>query len=173
MQIKTNIFKEQEEPSRYKSVFDTILTPTNATVKETDEAFKNINNYGKYASNLRNIYNKDYEVLFDAIFGPSNPRQKSILDPTGTKFKPKTKDNIDAFTKIFYQGKVNIIIYKIDTDNNRLTFDNDANPHLTQAQLEKIIKEVLDNAGIEYKLNKEELSESKTIKLLDILKYAK
>jgi hypothetical protein len=172
MQIKTNIFKEQEEPSRYKSVFDIILTPTNATVEKVDEAFKNINNYGKYASNLRNIYNKDYEVLFDAIFGPSNPRQKSILDPTGTKFKPKTKDNIDAFTKIFYQGKVNIIMYEIYKDS-AIVFKNDANPHLTQTQLEKIIKEVLDNAGIEYKLNKEELSESKTIKLLDILKYAK
>jgi hypothetical protein len=166
----SKIFKEQEEPSRYKSVFDTILTPTNASIKETEEAFKNINNYGKYASNLRNIYNQDYETLFELIFGPQNIAQRKIADPTGTKFKPKTKENIDTFTKIFYKDKVNIIIYKIDENNNRLIFDNDANPHLTQPQLEKIIKEVLDNAGIEYELNKEELNESKTIKLLDILK---
>jgi hypothetical protein len=168
MDIK--IFKEQEEPSRYKSVFDTTLTPTNASIDEIEEAFKNINNYGKYASNLRNIYNEDYETLFELVFGPQNPFQRRIEDPKGTKFKPKTKENIDNFTKIFYSGKVNIIMYKVDKDNNRLIFNNDANPHLTQAQLEKIIKEVLNNAGISYKLSKEELNESKTIKLLDILK---
>jgi hypothetical protein len=174
MQTKINyIFKEQEEPSRYKSVFDTILIPTNATIEETDKAFKNINNYGKYASNLRNIYNADYEVLFELIFGPINAATKKILEKGGRVFLPKTKNNVDDFTKTFYQDKVNILIYKIDTNNNRLIFGNDANPHLTQAQLEKIVKEVLNNAGITYKLNKEELSESKTIKLLDILKYAK
>jgi proline dehydrogenase len=75
MQIKTNIFKEQEEPSRYKSVFDTILTPINATAKETDEAFSN---------------------AIDVIFDKKNNKNKSFICTHNTNDITKM---IELYTK--------------------------------------------------------------------------
>jgi hypothetical protein len=151
--------------------YDINVTPTEVTTDDVVKALSDINNYGIYISNMRNqpIVNQGIEKYFgnmDADGKKISPAGKaSIEKSTGKKFPIKTKTAIDDITMSLI-SKPNLLKYEVKGDS--IVFPQKGNP--TKEVTKRIIKTVLGNAGIKYKVKEVELAESKTIKFLDILR---
>jgi hypothetical protein len=122
-------------------------------------AFKNQDNYGIYLSQLISSKPNINKALED-YFGPSVPTRRIPLEKKrGKPFPPKTKQAIDDFIKDFNS---NIDILKYNIDNNNLIFPKHQNPE--KGLTKKIIKTVMDNAKLNYKLEDvENIEENKTM----------
>lgn len=156
-----NIFEsEQESPeqepsgfSAVKAEYDVVITPK-GKIDDAIKAFSSIDNYGIYASNIRNTGLNKGEInkAIDDHFGPTNPaKRKSIEKQTGKKFPIKTKQAMDDFIKTF---KSNPNLLKFAPKDNTLVFPQKSNP--SKDLTKRIIKTVLDKAGIEYDVKEKE-----------------
>jgi hypothetical protein len=158
---------ENEEDGNFsvgKTTYNLVVTPTEIEIvdKETGKsttrpatpediitALDNIDNYGIYASNVRNTavnkatINKEVEKYF------GTPIQRRS-DKTG-KLPPYNKPALDAFIKQF-TSKPQLL--KPTIEGNTVVFYQKGNP--TKVSTEKIIKTILNNAKIKYKLSEKE-----------------
>jgi hypothetical protein len=162
------IFEQEETPSfsKEKIEYDFMLTPTGASIDDVVAAFKNIDNYGIYISNMRNkaSVNKAIEMHFgnmDTDGKKIAPAKKSSIEKQrGEKFPIKTKDAIDNFVKSL-TSRPTLLNYEVKED--MLIFPKEKNP--TKDLTKKIIKTVMDTAGISYKLKeKESIDEIQSLK---------
>ena len=157
----------EQEPSGFsamKAEYDIAVTPKES-IEDAIAAFNDINNYGIYVSNIRNtgVNKAEINKAIEDYFGPNIPaKRKSIEKQTGKTFPIKTKQAIDDFIKSF-NSKPNLLKFVVKDD--MLIFPQKNNP--TKDVTKKIIKTVLNNAGIDYTVKeKETIMESKDIKSL-------
>jgi hypothetical protein len=116
------------------------------TTEDAIAAINDISNYGQYVSSMRSAKVTDKDL--QAHFGPSSPRAKAALEKErGEKFPVKTKQAIDDFIKAGVK-KPDLLNYELEDGN--LLFTVDRNPQ--RGKLRNILKTVMDNAGISYKL---------------------
>ena len=130
-----------------KVSYDLVLTPED-TVDNTVKALEDISNYGIYASNIRNTATNKAAInkAIEQHFGtPVQRRSKTNTFPI------YTKDALNDFIKQF-TSKPQLVSYTIK--DNTLVFPQKDNP--TKDLTKKIIKTVLDKAGIKYKLSEKE-----------------
>lgn len=128
------------------------------TIDDVIKAINTVEYYGPYISSMRGrkVTDKDLE----AHFGPSSPRLRmSIEKETGKKFPVKTKQAIDDFIK---QGIKTPDLLNYDIEEGQLIFTVDRNPQ--RGKLRNIIKTVMDNAGIPYKLKDKQESKKRKLK---------
>lgn len=142
---------------------------TYGDMKDYEEAFKNQDNYGIYLAQVRKSKPEINKALED-YFGPSVPTRKINAEKArGEPFPPKTKQAIDDFIKNI-TTKLNILKYNKDGKN--LIFPKHQNPEKNLTK--KIIKTVMDNAGLEYKLEDVgDIEEMKTMKKSTLRKIIK
>ena len=158
---------EEETPSSRISVdYDIYLTPE-GNIEDAISALKNIDNYGPYVSNMRN---KSYvEKAIEDYFGPSIPvKRKALEKERGKPFPIKTKQPIDDLVKSV-TSTPNLLKYEVK--GKEIVFPKSNNP--SKDLTKKIIKVVMDNAGIKFKTTeKETVSEVKITKtkLTEIIK---
>jgi hypothetical protein len=138
-----------------RAKLDLILTPQNASVEDVIAALGNRDNYGEYLINTRN--KKEVEAAIIKHFGPNLPTLKKPLEKKqGFPFPPKTRQAMEDLIKGF-EGKPNLVTYDI-YGGDKLLFPTDKNN--SQVTTANILKTVLGNAGIKYKLDKfEDLKE--------------
>ncbi len=146
---------EEDAQSRLALDFDIILTPK-TSVEDAVKALENMDNYGVYVSNMRNVAsNKAIEMYFgnmDAKGNKISPATKASIErQRGEKFPLKTKDAIDAFVKS-QTSKPNLLKY--DVKGNTLVFPKGSNP--AKDLTKKIIKTVMDSAGIDFTIKEKE-----------------
>jgi len=137
-----------------KVSYDLVLTPKDASVDDVISALENIDNYGRYASNIRNTATNKATInkAIEDYFGPNIPAKKKQLEKQrGVPFPPKTKQAIDDFVKQF-SSKPQLLTY--NTRGNSLVFPQNQNP--TKDLTKKIINTVLTNVNIDYKLTEKE-----------------
>ena len=130
-----------------KASYDLVLTPE-GTANDAVKALEDISNYGMYASNIRNTATNKAAInkAIEKHFGtPVQRRSKTNTFPV------YTKDALDAFIKQF-TSKPQLVSYTVK--GNTLVFPQKDNP--TKDLTKKIIKTVLDNAGINFKLSEKE-----------------
>jgi len=162
--IKEN---EEENPqSRISVDYDIHLTPE-GNIEDAISALKNIDNYGSYVSNMRN---KAYvEKAIEDYFGPSVPvKRKALEKERGKPFPIKTKQAIDDLVKSV-TSTPNLLKYEVK--GKEIVFPKANNP--SKDLTKKIIKVVMDSAGIKFKISeKEAVSEIKITKskLTEIIK---
>ena len=152
--------------------YNIMLVPDDASLSDVLSAFENIDNYGIYLSNMRgsNVKLKDAMI---AHFGPSIPTQKinALKKRGGEPFPPKTKQAVDKFIKDFTAGttgKPNLLSYEVGPGGS-LVFPFNKNP--SKEVTKKIIKTVMDKAGISYELKDiEALGENISSKISNIIK---
>lgn len=156
--------QEQPRSSVAKAEYDIVITPK-GSIDDVVKAFNNMDNYGIYISNIRNTGLNKVEInkAIEDHFGPNIPaKRKSIEKKTGKPFPVKTKQAMDDFIKTF-KSKPNLL--KFTPKGDTLVFPQKTNP--SKDLTKKIIKTVLDNAGIEYDVKeKETLNEIKLIQLV-------
>lgn len=161
---KDHVNEAQEEggPGFYDTSKSNIsIYPLENTLEEMIAALDNLDNYGKFLSNLRNT-KIGLENALEAHFGPTHPVKKRTLEKKrGEPFPLKTKQSINDFIKSF-STKSNILTY--DIENETLVFPNNENP--TKEMTKKIIATVMKNAGIKYKLEDKEIQETLSETLL-------
>lgn len=161
----------EESPTRSKEdiVYDLVLTPLAASVEDAIVALENVDNYGKYVSNIRNT-KADIEKAVEDHFGPNQRFTKAKLEKErGKPFPPKTKKAIDDFIRTL-QPKPRLLRYEVVGDT--IIFPAKFNP--TKKATENIIDTVMTTAGIKYSLSeKEALSELKRLVKEEILKFYK
>jgi hypothetical protein len=137
-----------------KVSYDLVLTPKDVSVDDVISALENIDNYGRYASNIRNTATNKATInkAIEDYFGPNTPAKKKQLEKQrGVPFPPKTKQAIDDFVKQF-SSKPQLLTYNIS--GNSLVFPQNQNP--TKDLTKKIINTVLTNVSIDYKLTEKE-----------------
>lgn len=162
---------EDEKSSRFTMDHDVMISTPD--VEGALEALKNIDNYGIYISNMRNKSNveKAIQVYFGNMDEKGNkisPAKKSSIEKQrGEKFPIKTKDAIDAFVKSL-TSKPTLLTYDIKGD--KIVFPKDKNPSIETTK--KIIKTVMDTAGIKYKFvtEKEIAKENKEKELRSLIR---
>ena len=148
---------EMDDDGKYsvgKVSYDLVLTPKDASVDDVISALENIDNYGRYASNIRNTATNKATInkAIEDHFGPNIPAKKKQLEKQrGVPFPPKTKQAIDDFVKQF-SSKPQLLTY--NTRGNSLVFPQNQNP--TKDLTKKIINTVLTNVNIDYKLTEKE-----------------
>ena len=151
------LMENEEDDAQFsigKASYDLLLTPEGATAEQAAAAFNNIENYGIYASNIRNTATNKATInkAIEDHFGPVVPVKKKQLEKQrGTPFPPKTKQALDAFIKQF-TSKPQLV--KFNIGGNTLVFPQKENP--TKDLTKKIIKTVLTNADIQYTLSEKE-----------------
>ena len=153
VRLMENDGEEEGNFSLGKVSYDLVLTPE-GTIDNTIKALEDISNYGIYVSNIRNTATNKATInkALEDYFGPGNPaKKKSIEKQKGTPFPTKTKQAMDDFTKQF-TSKPQLVSYVVK--GNSLVFPQNDNP--TKDLTKKIIKTVLDNAGIKFKLSEKE-----------------
>jgi hypothetical protein len=165
-----NIFESEQElsdqpkPSVVKAEYNIVITPK-GPIDDVIKAFNNTDNYGIYISNIRNTSLNKAEInkAIEDYFGPNIPtKRKSIEKQTGKPFPVKTKQAMDNFIKTF-NSKPNLL--RFTHKDNTLIFPQKTNP--SKDLTKKIIKTVLDNAGVEYDVKeKETLNEVKLKQLI-------
>jgi hypothetical protein len=140
-------FENEEEQAGILLDRDQVLTvKAPHTIQDAIKAFKNVDNYGIYISNMRGRKVTDKDI--QAHFGPSSPRLKATLEKErGRPFAIKTKQAIDDFVKA---GVKNPDIVNYDIEGNTLVFTVENNPQ--RNKLKNVIDTVLTSAGIDYKL---------------------
>jgi len=150
-----------------RSELDYFLTPKPGnTVEDLISALENRDNYGNYLINTRN--KREVEQAIVNHFGPTTPVIKKKLEKErGEPFPPKTRQAMEDLIKSF-SSKPNILTYEKEGDKG-LIFPKEKNH--SQIATANILKTVMDNAGVKYKLEKyENLKEfSKTKSLKDLL----
>lgn len=144
-----------DQQTSFRSELDLIVTPLDNSVDEVINALENVDNYGVYVSNMRN--KREIELALIKHFGPTLPTKKRPLEKAqGFPFPVKSKQAIDDFIKSF-NSKPNLLTYEVD--GNNLIFPTDKNT--SKNTTKNIIKQVLDTAGIKYKIKDfEDLRES-------------
>ena len=142
---------DDERPSgHFANTYNIVVVPAGATAEEAAKAFEDINNYGIYATNMRS--SKVTQADIDAYFGPSHrPTKMKMEKERGEPFPIRTKQAMDDFIKA-RAGKPNLV--KFEIQGKTLVFPADKNP--TKDATVKIIKTVLDSAGIAYRLQEKE-----------------
>lgn len=143
--------EEEEKPSGWFAAdYDIIVQPTEATPEETIKAFEDKDNYGIYTANMRS--KKITQADIDAHFGPTHRATKMKLEKErGEPFPLRTKQAMDDFIKSKIE-KPNLVKYRIEGD--LIVFPKERNPSKDATM--KIIKTVLDSAGIKYKIKEKE-----------------
>jgi hypothetical protein len=72
---------------------------------------------------------------------------KTLLGPKGTHYFPnKTPDNLKKYSGKMEEG----VHYLVDGDE--ITFPLKNSPYATKAYLEKVVKTIMDNAGVKYQI---------------------
>lgn len=138
-----------ESTPRETAKLDLILTPENASAEDVISALENRDNYGEYLINTRN--KKEVEAAIIKHFGPNLPTHKKPLEKKqGFPFPPKTRQAMEDLIKSF-DGKPNLLTYDI-YGGDKIIFPSDKNN--SQIATSNILKTVLGNAGIKYKLEK-------------------
>lgn len=139
-----------------RAQLDLKLTPKKtSTLDELIKALSEGDNYGSYLSNMRSS-NRSIEKAMEDHFGPSLPvRKRSAEKAQGFKFPIKTKQAVDDLIKSFNK-EINILTYDIEDDYIIFpSLNNDS-----QSKTKNIIKTVMNNAGLDYKIEEfENLSE--------------
>jgi hypothetical protein len=147
VKLMENDGEEDSNFSLGKVSYDLVLTPED-TVDNTVKALEDISNYGIYTSNIRNTATNKAAInkAIEQHFGtPVQRRSKTNTFPI------YTKDALNDFIKQF-TSKPQLVSYTIK--DNTLVFPQKDNP--TKDLTKKIIKTVLDKAGIKYKLSEKE-----------------
>lgn len=142
---------ENDTPSspREEAILDLILTPIDSTRDDVISALKNRDYYGEYLINTRN--KKEVEAAIIKHFGPNLPTHKKPLEKKqGFPFPPKTRQAMEDLIKSF-EGNPNLLTYE-NYGENQLLFPTAKNN--SQVTTTNILKTVLGNAGIKYKLEK-------------------
>lgn len=148
---------ENEEDNNFsvgKATYNLVVTPTNKSADDVITALDNIDNYGIYASNIRNTATNKATInkALEDHFGPNIPaKKKSLEKQRGVPFPPKTKQAIDDFVRQF-ASKPQLL--KPTIEGNTVVFYQKDNP--TKDLTKKILQVVLNNAEIEYKLSEKE-----------------
>lgn len=143
-----------ENTPREQAKLDLKLTPINSSIEDTINAFEDSNNYGEYLSNARNKRSVEDAIL--QHFGPSLPVKKRALEKKlGKKFPIKTKQAMDDLIKSL-ESSIDIVSY--EDKGNYILFPSDKNE--SKSYVKNVIKTVMGNAGIQYKIQEfEDLSE--------------
>jgi ribosomal protein L23 len=154
MAYKLREEEEEMSPSSRLAVdYDIVLTPS-GDVNDAVAALQNIDNYGVYVSNMRN--KASIEKAIEDYFGPSVPvKRKALEKQRGEAFPVKTKQAIDDLVKSL-TSRPTLLSYEVK--DNTLVFPKGKNP--TKDLTKKIIKTVMDSAGIDYSISEKEVSES-------------
>ena len=72
---------------------------------------------------------------------------KTLLGPKGTHYFPlKTPDNLKKYSGKMEEGDHYLV------DGEEITFPLENSPYATKAYLEKVVKTIMDNAGIKYQI---------------------
>ena len=151
------LMENEEDDAQFsigKVSYDLLVTPEGTTVEQAALAFDNPDNYGIYTSNIRNTATNKATInkTIEDHFGPTIPTKKKQLEKQrGIPFPPKTKQALDDFVKQF-TSKPQLV--KFNVGGNTLVFPQKENP--TKDLTKKIIKTVLDNAKIKYKISEKE-----------------
>ena len=150
--MKFRIIENQEDTSlnrgHSRSELDLLLTPINSTPEEIESALNDRENYGPYLMNTRD--KSSVNKAIEDHFGPTLPTKKKPLEKLrGEPFPPKTKQAMDDFLKGLEVGKPNILTWEIKPDGTIL-FPSKRNE--SQQKTTNVLKQVLGNVGIKYKL---------------------
>lgn len=137
-----------------KATYNLVVTPIEATPEDIISALNNIDNYGIYASNIRNTATNKATInkAVEDHFGPNIPaKKKSLEKQRGVPFPPKTKQALDNFIKQF-TSKPQLL--KPTVEGDTVVFYQKDNP--TKDLTKKILQVILNNAGIKYKTSEKE-----------------
>lgn len=149
MNINENTEDTSAQRGHSRSELDLLLTPESKNPEDIIAALSDRNNYGEYLINTRN--KKEVENAIIKHFGPNLPTLKKPLEKKqGFPFPPKTRQSMEDLIKSF-EGKPNLLTYE-PYGENQLLFPTDKNN--SQVTTSNILKTVLGNAGIKYKLDK-------------------
>jgi hypothetical protein len=147
--------EEEGNFSVNKATYNLVVKPINASAEDVISALDNIDNYGIYASNVRNTSTNKATInkAIENHFGPSvSPNAKKALEKKrGAPFPIRTKQALDAFTKQF-SSKPQLL--KPTVEGDTVVFFQKDNP--TKDLTKKILQVVLNNAGLEYKTSEKE-----------------
>lgn len=143
--------EDEEKPSGWFAAdYDIVVEPMGVSAQDAAQAFEDKNNYGMYTANMRS--KKVTQADIDAHFGPTHRATKMKLEKErGEPFPLRTKTAIDDFIKSKIE-KPNLVKYEIKGD--LLVFPKEKNP--SKDATVKIIKTVLDSAGIKHKVKEKE-----------------
>lgn len=143
--------EDEEKPSGWFAAdYDITVQPLEITPEQAAEAFENKDNYGIYTANMRS--KKVTQADIDAYFGPAHRATKMKLEKErGEPFPIRTKQAMDDFIKSKIE-RPNLVKYRVEGD--LLVFPKEKNPSKDATM--KIIKTVLDSAGIKYKIKEKE-----------------
>jgi len=133
---------ENEEDGNFsigKASYDLVLTPSNASIEDVEKALTNPNFLGMYMSNLRTKYSDDYDKKFGTVY-----------DRRSGKKPPVTKDMENEFYSSLLKDKKTRLLTWV-SKNNTLVFPQGNNP--TKDVTKKMIKTILSNTEIKYKLS--------------------
>ena len=152
--LMENDMDDMGSPTRLKITKDVIITPQGtSTIQDIISALEDPNNYGIYLSGLLHV-NKSIKDKVASYFGTSNQRIKgnypektaanisayiaNLLntDPGLNRLKPVLLGKITGWKQV--GDKINIASTKT----------------ITKDHIEKIFTTVLNNAGVEYKIEK-------------------
>ena len=164
MNYKYNLIENDEEGKSTRLTVDHDTTISTPDTEKAIAALKNIDNYGIYISNMRN--KSSVEKAIETYFGNMDSEGKkiapskkaSIEKQRGEKFPVKTKQAIDDFVKSLTSTPT---LLSYDTKGNKIIFPKDKNPSIETTK--KIIKTVMDTAGVDFKFvtEKDSIKENK------------
>lgn len=153
VKLMENEGDDERPSSALKATYNLAITPTTITSKDGKTgkatpndviaALNNVVNYGMYMSNLRTRFSKDY----DAEFGTAYDRRSG-------KKPPVTKDMENEFySGLLKKKKIQLLFPTVEKDT--VVFYQKDNP-MKKDVIDKMVKTVLKNAGIEYKSSTKE-----------------
>jgi len=154
VKLMENDGEEEGTFSVNKATYNLVVTPIDSTSEDIVSALDNIDNYGIYASNVRNtaVNKVTINKAIEDHFGPNIPaKKKSLEKKRGTPFPMKTKQSLDDFTKQF-SSKPQLL--KPTIEGNTVVFYQKDNP--TRDLTKKMLQVILNNAQIEYKISEKE-----------------
>lgn len=154
VRLMENEGDEEAASSGLKATYNLVVTPIDKSTDDVIAALDDIDNYGIYASNIRNTATNKATInkALEDHFGPSIPaKKKSLEKQRGVPFPPKTKQAIDDFVKQF-ASKPQLL--KPTVVGNTVVFYQNENP--TKDLTKKILQVVLTNAEIKYKTSEKE-----------------
>lgn len=157
--------EDEEKPSGWFAPdYNIEVIPMGASAEEAAAAFEDAKNYGIYTTNIRSqkVTQKD----IDDYFGPTHRATKIKMEKErGKPFPVKTGDAMKAFVAS-KAGKPNLVTFEITGDT--LLFPKEKNP--SKDSTVKIIKTVLDSAGITHKIKEKESYTENISKLKDLIR---
>jgi hypothetical protein len=139
---------DDERPSSgLKASYNLAITPTTITSKDGKTgkatpndvitALNNVVNYGMYMSNLRTRFSNDYDKEFGTVY-----------DRRAGRKPPVTKDMENEFySDLLKKKKIQLLFPTVEKDT--VVFYQKDNS-MKKDVIDKMVKTVLKNAGIEY-----------------------